>query len=70
MENPYMPYPVRIDDIQIATEDNLKHSNLFFSTKGMKKNLLTMPDNLQNYPFPVWVKFPLASPHPRLKKDL
>ena len=21
MENPYMPYPVRIDDIQIATED-------------------------------------------------
>jgi hypothetical protein len=21
MENPYMPYPVRIDDIEIATED-------------------------------------------------
>jgi len=21
MKNPYMPYPVRIDDIQVATED-------------------------------------------------
>jgi len=34
MENPYMPYPVRIDDIQIATEDkSLKTFKFVFLNK-------------------------------------
>jgi len=35
MENPYMPYPVRIDDIQIATEDkSLKTFKFVFLNEG------------------------------------
>ncbi len=35
MENPYLPYPVRIDDIQIATEDkSLKTFKFVFLNEG------------------------------------
>ncbi|MCG8685789.1 MAG: FAD/NAD(P)-binding protein [Desulfobacterales bacterium] len=35
MENPYMPYPVRIDDIEIATEDkSLKTFKFVFLNEG------------------------------------
>ncbi len=38
MENPYMPYPVRIDDIQIATEDrSLKTFKFVFLNKEDEK---------------------------------
>ncbi len=38
MKNPYMPYPVRIDDIQIATEDkSLKTFKFVFLNKGDEK---------------------------------
>ena len=35
MENPYMPYPVRIDNIEIATEDkSLKTFTFVFLNEG------------------------------------
>jgi len=39
MKNPYMPYPVRIDDIQVATEDkSLKTFKFVFLNKEDEKN--------------------------------
>ena len=38
MQNPYLPYPVRIDDIKIATEDKTLKTFKFVFTNSKDEN--------------------------------
>ena len=51
MQNPYLPYPVRIDDIIIETEDkNLKTFKFVFLNSDDEENSITKPVNLPSCP--------------------
>jgi hypothetical protein len=71
LENPYLPYPVRIDKIVTETEDrNLKTFRFVFLNPEDEKKFSYPRDNSENSPSRERERSPSASPLLRPRRAL
>ena len=71
MQNPYLPYPVRIDDITVEAEDkSLKTFKFVFLNEGDEEKFAYQAGQFAELSIPGKGKSPSALPRPPLKKGL